>query len=235
MKTGILITGDTKGELKQRYGSFADMFMALLRQADPDLEFACFDLLKHEFPDNPQQCDSWLITGSEHGVYDNLPWMAPLQQFIREVAAAGVPMVGICFGHQIMAAALGARVEKSDKGWGLGPQRYQIEGIAEQSSVVLNAIHQDQVLSLPPQGKVFMRSEFCPYAGVCYGESMMSIQAHPEFMADFTAEQLLELKGNLFPEALTDAAIQRLQQPEWAADTDLVRRLMLNLLRPVSV
>ena len=151
MKIGILETGEVHPDLKARYGDYPAMFEALLRTADPTLEFAVVRVVAGEMPASPTQADAWLVTGSRHGVYDDLPWIEPLKAFLRAAVAARVPVIGICFGHQILAEALGGRAVKSDKGWGLGVQDYELvarpgwmDGLPERFSV--RALHQDQVV-----------------------------------------------------------------------------------------
>ena len=102
-----------------------------------------------ELPESPAQADAWLLTGSPHGVYDRLPFIAPLEQFTRDSVAMRRPLAGICFGHQLIAQALGGTVVKHPGGWRIGPQAYRIEGIAE--PVRLHAWHQDQVTRRRPK------------------------------------------------------------------------------------
>jgi len=235
VRLGILITGDTSGELNAQYGSFAAMFVALFKGQKEQFEYAYYDIRDNEFPLVVDECDGWLITGSEHGVYDQLPWMEPLQQFIRAVSDTTIPMIGICFGHQIMAAALGGQVAKSERGWGLGLHRYEVTGKDDAETVVINAMHQDQVMSLPQNAEVFLSSPFCPYAGLYYGPRMMSIQAHPEFSSEFTVAQMEALKGRVFPEDLTEQAVAALTAGGTQPDTARVTRWMIDLLRTESV
>ena len=126
MKIGILETGEVAAELKARHGDYPAMFAALLGALDPALDFATVRVVAGEMPASPRQVDAWLVTGSRHGVYDDLPWIEPLKAFLRACLAERVPVVGVCFGHQILAEALGGRVVKSDRGWGLGVQDYEL-------------------------------------------------------------------------------------------------------------
>ena len=111
MKTiGILTTGHTPDELLADYGTFADMFATLL--GDFAFTFKRFTVVEGEFPASPDDADGWIVTGSKHGVYEDLAWIRRLEDFIRQTHAAQVPMVGICFGHQVMAKALGGTSKK---------------------------------------------------------------------------------------------------------------------------
>ena len=162
------------------------------------------------------------MTGSRHGVYENLPWMLKLQDFIRAVWQAEVPMIGICFGHQVIAAALGGRVEKSAKGWGVGLQEYTVkqhqDWMGEQQSITFNAMHQDQVVELPANAEVFASSEFCEFAGLVYGGRILTFQGHPEFTTEFE-ESLLKLRrGTVVPNPVADQALTDLESGEIQAE-----------------
>jgi GMP synthase-like glutamine amidotransferase len=122
MKLAILETGRPPADLEPRFGDYPAMFSRLL---GPEFEIGSFDVQAGQFPD-PSAHGAVLITGSPAGVYDDLPWIPPLLEFIR--AAGGAKMVGVCFGHQAIAQALGGNVVKSDKGWGTGLHRYQVTG-----------------------------------------------------------------------------------------------------------
>ncbi|MBO6825245.1 MAG: type 1 glutamine amidotransferase, partial [Sneathiella sp.] len=123
MKIGILLTGHITGELGDKYGTYADMFMDLL--GSEDFEFEVFPVLEGNFPTDINQCDGWIITGSKHGAYEPHGWIPPLEELIRNLKEADKPTLGICFGHQVMAQALGGKVEKYHGGWGVGHQTYR--------------------------------------------------------------------------------------------------------------
>lgn len=216
MLIGILETGRPPEELQSAYGSYADMFKRLLGHADSSFEFKVYPVLDHQFPTSPHECTAWLVTGSRHGVYENLPWMLQLQDFIRAVWQAEVAMIGICFGHQIIATALGGRVEKSSKGWGVGLQEYAVQKpqdwMGEQTTITFNAMHQDQVVELPANAEVFASSEFCEYAGLVYGGRILTFQGHPEFSTDFEEDLLKLRRGSVIPKPVADQALSGLEQ-----------------------
>jgi GMP synthase-like glutamine amidotransferase len=227
MKIGIIETGEVSPELKSRHGDYPAMFEALLGAVDPALEFATVRVVAGEMPASPGQADAWLMTGSRHGVYDDLPWIEPLKQFLRDCIAARVPVVGICFGHQILAEALGGRAVKSDRGWGLGVQDYSLvtrpgwlEHVPDTFSV--HALHQDQVVALPPGATVLATSEHCPYAALAYGDpenpDALTLQPHPEYDAGFMGELLTLRAGTAIPHDAVDAARPTLDRPVHGAD-----------------
>jgi GMP synthase-like glutamine amidotransferase len=215
MRIGILETGDVAEDLRRRHGDYPSMFARLLGTLDPGLDFVTFRAVAGELPEAPGQADAWLVTGSRHGVYDDLPWIEPLKAFLRAAIDAGVPVVGICFGHQLLAEALGGRAEKSPKGWGLGIQEYRVthrpswlEAVPDTVSV--HAIHQDQVTRLPPDATVLAASAFCPYAALAYGDPerprAISVQPHPEFSRDFLSELIDARAGTVIPEPVAAEA-----------------------------
>jgi len=209
MHIGILECGPVLPDLAARHGSYGAIFARLL--AGPGRRFSAWTVHEMAFPDRVDAADAWVLTGSRYGAYDPLPFIPPLEDFIRAARDAAVPMAGICFGHQIMAQALGGRVEKSGKGWGFGRQVYGIDGLGE---VALSALHQDQVVRAPDGAAVIGRNDFCPIAALRYGEWGLSVQAHPEFDAALMAAylDLRAAAGDADP-ALIAQARARLELP----------------------
>lgn len=229
MKIGILETGRTPPELIGKHGSYADMLSALLAKVDPSLTFEVVAVMDGAPLPAITACDGWLITGSRHGVYEELPWMLALEAFLREAVAARIPTVGICFGHQILAKALGARVEKADSGWGVGPHTYAVTEQAAwmdgfQDSLTINAMHQDQVLTLPPGARVIASSDFCPYAGLAYDDTAISFQPHPEFDIPFEHALVASRAGAVVPMDRATPALALLEDPATTTDADRVAR-----------
>lgn len=210
MKLGILETGRPPGDLSERFGSYPSMFAQMLGDG---FEITTYDVAAGELPPDPAAHDAYLITGSPAGVYDPLPWIEQLSEFIR--SARDRKMVGVCFGHQVMAQALGGEVEKSHKGWGVGLHRYSIDKVepwmdpVDEISVAVS--HQDQVVSQPPNTRVVASSPFTPFAALAWTDRpAFSVQFHPEFSPDY-AKALVERRRDRLPDA--DSAIESLDKP----------------------
>jgi GMP synthase-like glutamine amidotransferase len=206
MKIGILQTGAAPDTLRSA-GDYPDLFIRLLD--GQGFDFATWRVLDGDIPARVTECDGWLITGSRHGVYEPHAWIPPLEQFIRDAFAAHVPVAGVCFGHQIMAQALGGRVEKHPGGWNVGPQTYDFGG----ERLTINAWHQDQVMDLPPGAQVVASSPACAYAALAYDTRGFSVQPHPEFGPDFV-EGLINTRGRgVVPQDRLDTALAELDRP----------------------
>lgn len=213
MKIGILETGYPPATLGERFGDYPAMFATLL---GPEFSTETFDVQAGELPTGTDH-DGYLVTGSPAGVYDPLPWIAPLQEFIR--TASDRKLVGVCFGHQVMAEALGGHVEKSDKGWGTGLHRYAIvhqpSWTDNAAPIDIPASHQDQVVVQPPETRIVAQSDFTPFAALVWTDRpAISFQFHPEFTPAF-AKALIEQRYDVVSNP--DEAIASLDAPNDSA------------------
>src|SRR4029077_13579074 len=173
-------------------------------------------LMDGEALPDPATLDAVLLTGSPAGVYDDLDWIAPLEDFVRSAYALKTPMAGICFGHQLMAQALGGIVRKSDKGWGIGRHVYDIapgNGVIDGERIAIAASHQDQVIAPPPGARTILSSAFAEHAGLLYGNgSALSVQPHPECDLGF-AHFCCDIRQGHAPDSLIAEAKASLAEP----------------------
>jgi len=234
MKVTILEAGRAPGRLSEDYPRYPEMFASLLSKVDESLRFETIALVDGAAPPDPAQCEAIVITGSPSGVYDQTPWMDPLRAFVREAFAAKTPVVGVCFGHQIIADALGGDVRKSPKGWGVGRHTYQITSRRPWmnevgDTVSLSVSHQDQVLA-PPSGAITLASSaHTDHAMLAYDNApVISIQGHPEFNDAFVSALWSARRGKALSDDQVDAALESLAHPE---DNSLVGEWMVRFLR----
>ena len=211
---GILQAGRAPEEMIGQHPDYNDQFVQLL---GPDsFNYRTWAVLDDEFPASLNDADAWLITGSRHGAYEAHSWIPPLEQLIRDIYAKGAPMVGICFGHQIIAQALGGKVEKYAEGWSAGRVDYALDaatwGSSAASPTPLMAFHQDQVIDPPADSITVGSSDFCRHAALIYDNRILTIQPHPEFDQNFV-KGLLDVRADILPDDILKKARQTLHEP----------------------
>jgi GMP synthase-like glutamine amidotransferase len=231
MKIGLLQCDDVAQDLQSAHGNYPQMFEDLLRAQVPDLEMVTYRVMDGEYPSDLTECAAYLTTGSKFGVNDGLAWIDALEEFVRQLWDQRIPLVGVCFGHQLMAKALGGTVGKSEKGWGVGVSFNQVVArkgwmAPWQEKLDLIVSHQDQVVQLPAQAEVLVSSVFCPYYVVQYGGHFMSVQGHPEFCKSYSRDLMEMRKG-----AIPDARLREGQVSLYAeVDSELMMRWVLNFI-----
>ncbi|ADM08430.1 glutamine amidotransferase, class-I family protein [Parvularcula bermudensis HTCC2503] len=204
MKLLIAETGVPPAPLQDRFPGYPTMMVEMLGRAGLVTTPSTIKTLEGErIPLAPSEEDAALIvTGSPAGVYEDHEWIGPLTDDIRQWAKSGRPMIGICFGHQIMAHAFGGRVELSDRGWGVGVHTYEVmddmPGV-EGHRLACAVSHKDQVVRLPSGAVRLGGSPFCPNGIIRYAQGRsLSLQFHPEFSHDF-ARALLACRAEDIP------------------------------------
>lgn len=229
MQIGILETGRPSAALEAEHGNYPEMVATLLASGDGALRFKTYGVIDDQFPDSVDECDGYVVTGSRFSVLDETPWMLRLEAFLREAMAADRPVFGICFGHQILAKALGGTVKKADQGWQLGLKNYQLVKRPEwmedgPDSIRINAIHQDQVVVAPEGAELIATSPECPLAGLVYGDKAVTLQAHPEFTLDFEQALLETYGGVTLPEDVSKTALHGLDAADAETDSSQIAR-----------
>jgi GMP synthase-like glutamine amidotransferase len=216
----IIETGLVGPQYRERYGSYPQMFERMIHTEDPSIACDVISIPNGETLPDPDKTEAILITGSAAGVYDELGWIAPLEQFVRTAYAGKTPMVGVCFGHQLIAQALGGVVRKSEKGWGIGRHVYRVvpgSGIIEGEQIAIACSHQDQVIEPPADARTFLFSDFTPHAGLLYANgATLSVQPHPEFDVGY-AYACCELREGRAPASVVRTAKASLAE---ALDSD---------------
>ena len=205
MKIGVLLADHTSEELQPEFGTYYQMFVEFVRtNVDVDCQLEPFAVVDNEFPANATECDAYIVSGSKFSVYDDETWIKRLLTFIQSSVAVQIPVVGICFGHQAVAAALGGEVRKA--GWRVGLQNYHAQDSAQSelglsSEFKLSASHQDQVQRLPENATITACNATCRIAGFRIADSALTFQGHPEFSNEYCG-RLIERRKDLLPSDL---------------------------------
>jgi GMP synthase (glutamine-hydrolysing) len=216
-RLGLLACDSLWESLRSAHGDYAEMYSALLCATGAEFELVTWAVYAGELPASSQVCDAWLVSGSRASAFEDRPWIAALLDFVRATHTAGVRQVGTCFGHQVLAHALGGRVERAAGGWGLGNVELTLR---ERAAVPLDVpdrpqhfmAHQDQVIKLPPGAVWLAEAPHCPHAMFALGGSTLGIQPHPEFSAEFMRDMTLDHSLKL-PEALRAQALASYTAP----------------------
>jgi GMP synthase-like glutamine amidotransferase len=228
---GILACGQVREDLVATHGEYPEMFARLLASVAPTLKTTAYRIYADEYPATPQTHDAYLITGSRFSVYDEDPWIRRLEEYVRALFAARKPTVGICFGHQMMARALGGVTAKAPQGWGIGKHFTQVLGTPTWMNPVASTYgvfvsHQDQVLQLPPRAERLATSAFCTNSMFVIDNLFLGIQGHPEFTGEF-ARELAAGRAEIYGEKTLAEAQKTYGEP---ADSLLVARWMVQFL-----
>ena len=204
MRIGILNTDTLKSEFDTKYGQYPVMFSNVLLQAEPNLQIRTYEVQFGDYPAALDECDAYLITGSKVSAYDDIAWIHELKSFVRSIHQHQKKLIGICFGHQLIAEALGGKVERSNGGWHVGVHGATLKknttlfGSAQQEfNLIYN--HQDQVLKIPQESILLASCKNCPVAMLAIEDHILSFQGHVEFDVAY-AKDLLEMRRSILGE-----------------------------------
>jgi len=202
MKLCILENDTLDPVVEPTYQGYGAMFQRLLLEAGAQGQFDVFNTVRGEYPASFDAYDAVLLTGSRADAFSQEPWVLVLRQKVEALLQSKKKLIGVCFGHQLIALCLGAKVGRAAQGWGAGRMTYQwlAPGFAqtgERQQIALLASHQDQVAELPPGATLLATSDFCPVAAFAVQDQVFCVQAHPEFVEDYSAYLLNKRRAAL--------------------------------------
>jgi len=232
MVIGILQCDDVRETLKEKHGNYPQMFISLFRSVDTKIAFNVYRVTEGIYPESIGECDAYITTGSRYSVNDGDLWIAKFQDFITELYHTKKKFVGICFGHQMMAKALGGEVVTSPKGWGIGVMTTRIKHRPawmkmDVQQLDLLVSHRDQVTKMPKGSVLIAASEFCPYYMLQINEHFLGIQGHPEFSKSYAKDLMMARRGTIPPQRIKLG----LESLTLAVDDELVSRMLLSFMR----
>lgn len=207
-RVGLLVAGHIDEKFRHVSGDYPDLFRRLFEPLG--IEMVRYDVDEGRFPTTVDECDGWLCSPSRLSTFDLVPWIADLEDLLRDAIAVEKPLMGICFGHQLLAQALGGTVERSEYGWGVGVRDIEVVGKKPWMDPPLDRLsligsHRDQVTRLPDDAELLFTAEYCPIAGFAVGERAWTSQVHPEFTAELADHLLADRIELIGAERVTQA------------------------------
>jgi len=236
MKVGILKADSVLPQFQGEFGDYPDMFITRLSaNSRSDVSFLTYDVEHFEYPENLDDCEGYVITGSKKSVYDDEPWIHRLEEYVRMLHCAKKPLVGVCFGHQLVAQALGGETQPAAGGWGVGVHTNQLVNQKDYMDPPLEVFrvlvsHKDQVTSLPDGAVKLASSDFCPNAMYQVDDHILCLQGHPEFVKAYS-QSLMYLRQEILVEAVFEQGVASLEQP---LDSDILAKWILKFLKSRS-
>ena len=217
----ILETDVLRPELVEQYQGYGRMFEQLFSRQPIAAEFRVYNVLNDEYPDEDQVFDAYLVTGSKADSFGDDPWIQKLKAFLLDRYQRGDKLLGVCFGHQLLALLLGGKSERAHQGWGVGTHRYVMNAKAPWMSPVREELtllisHQDQVTALPENATVIASSDFCPFAAYHINDQVLCFQGHPEFIHDYS-RALLDIRQEALGEQVYSKGMASLEHEHHGA------------------
>lgn len=231
MKIGLLQCDHVIDELQHKHGDIPDLFKNLFNRVAPEVSLDIYNVTKGEYPDLTENYAGFISSGARYSVYDQDPWIIRFKEFIRKLYHQNKKFVGICFGHQMIAEALGGKCTKSDRGWGVGVKEVVIGKTMPWMQPKLDSFrlivsHADQVAALPQDSEILGGNAHCPCSVYTVGENFLGIQGHPEFTPAFEKD-LMMVRLDRIGRNVVDEATATLNMP---TDEVVVTQWMVNFM-----
>ena len=215
-RIAVLLANNDVSSFSSQHPSDAEKVCTLLRTQRPGWMYDIYSVKDGIFP-TVAAADGFVITGSPASVHDPLPWIRRLVDFVHQLDEHRVKLVGICFGHQLIAQALGGEVSRNPGGWRFGVAETQYIARTQWMSPVspqllLYACHSEQVSRLPPEALRLGGDAFCPIGSFACGRHILTTEYHPEFTRPFMHALADAYRGEV-PDAVLETGCRQLMNP----------------------
>ncbi|ORY00107.1 class I glutamine amidotransferase-like protein [Basidiobolus meristosporus CBS 931.73] len=247
LKIALLVADTPSQPVVEKFGDYTQIFPAMLKKAvahskrNIDFSIECFDVTQMQYPREHEAFHGVIITGSASSAASNEPWIFHFNEYIKQLIE-DVPeckVVGVCFGHQLIARALGGTVAKNKKGWEIGHTEVKLNNAGKKllktnkDTLQLQQMHEDVVSYSPPGLEVLCSSDLCEVQAMLKPNHILTVQAHPEFTPGIVEEitRSREQQGKFTPE-MASSVYSKLTLPDdsiWFA-TKIVEFFMGNFV-----
>lgn len=200
----IIKNGSFTPAVREKYGDFEDFFLKMLG-LNRDEVLIC-DAYRHEPLPSPEELKAIILTGSLSMVTENNQWSIDLTQWLQKIFDEPIPILGVCYGHQLLAQALGGVVEYHPQGMEFGTVNIELTEEGRKDSLlglmpkrfIAHAVHAQTVVTLPAHAKLLAKNDFESHHSFVVNDRIWGIQFHPELTAAIMHDVVDELKGDHF-------------------------------------
>jgi GMP synthase-like glutamine amidotransferase len=214
LRVGLLLCDHLDDDVAAQVGDYTELYPAIFGPAG--VELTVYEATRGELPDDLDGHDGWIVSGSRRSTYEDEPWIHQLEDLVRRIAAQRRRLVGICFGHQMTAQALGGLVEPAAVGWGVGAKSFEVVAappwMEPLDSFATLMSHRDQVTRLPDGAELVATSGYCPVGAYRIDDHVFCVQGHPEFVPELS-RILMEKRRSAIGDEVVDAALPSLDGP----------------------
>jgi len=221
MTIGLLLCDHLDPEVVEALEDYTELYPRVLGPVG--IELRIYEVTRGEFPGSTDECEGWIVSGSRRSAYEDEGWIHQVGAFIRQIVASQRPLLGICFGHQLIALSLGGEVAQAEAGWGVGAKTFDLvatapwlDPAADRFRILMS--HKDQVLRLPDGAELLAGADYCPVGAYRIGEHVFCVQGHPEFVPELS-RMLIERRRPVLGDEVADAGLASLEEP---ADRELM-------------
>lgn len=202
MHINILLCDTFPGRLPDFIPNYESLFFDLFKSIGVEATYRIYQTWQGELPSTVNPDELYLVPGSLDSAYDDKPWIVSLLHWIEKAYCRGAKMMGVCFGHQVIARALGGEVRKYDGGFGAGVRQSRVidnemKRFFPDERMRLLYSHHDQVMALPDGATRCATSDFCLNESYRIGRQVVTFQGHPEFTVAYSRHLLTNCSDDL--------------------------------------